>query len=144
MKHPSILALFAMITALAASAQQAGTSVAQPCDNCGVVVSIAMSQEEESWAPLGVVSAVPSTAGSMQARPMMAFGGDAKREVVMIGAAGGAVYARRPNQYQKSRWNVTVKMDAGGQRVIQQRYEPFVREGDRVRIHGTQIELADS
>jgi len=55
------------------------------------------------------VSSLPSSAGSMQARPMMVFGGDAKREVVMVGAAGGAVYARRPNQYQKVRWNVTAR-----------------------------------
>ena len=54
----------------------------------------------------------------------------------MIGAAGGAVYAKRPNAYQKRRWDVLVKMDGGGERVLQQRYEPFFRAGDRVRVDG--------
>ena len=45
--------------------------------------------------------------------------------------------------YQRPRWGVTVKMDDGGTRTVQQRYEPFVREGDRVRIIGTQLELVD-
>jgi hypothetical protein len=138
-----ILPAFLVMVVSGAAAQPSGTPAAQPCENCGVVVSVAASEEEESWAPLGVVSSLPSSAGSMQARPMMVFGGDAKREVVMVGAAGGAVYARRPNQYQKVRWNVTVKLDGGGQRVIQQRFEPFVREGDHVRIQGTQLELVD-
>jgi hypothetical protein len=140
----TLLALFAATIPLAASAQPGGVSGSEPCDNCAVVVSIAVAEEEESWAPLGVVAAVPSSAGSMQARPMIAFGGDAKREVLTIGAAGGAVYSRRLSQYQKMRWNVTVKMDGGGQRVIPQRYEPFLREGDRVRIHGNQLELVNS
>ena len=55
-----------------------------------------------------------------------------------------AVYAKRPNAYQKPRWDVTVKMDRGDTRVLQQRYEPLLREGDRVRVLGTQLELVES
>jgi outer membrane lipoprotein SlyB len=78
-----------------------------------------------------------------QSRSMFAFGAGGKRELVMIGAAGGGVYAKQPSSYQKPRWDVTIKMDSGGQRVVQQRYEPYVREGDRVRVLGTQVELFD-
>jgi hypothetical protein len=35
-------------------------------------------------------------------------------------------------------------MDRGDTRVLQQRYEPLLREGDRVRVLGTQIELVES
>ena len=49
----------------------------------------------------------------------------------------------RPNAYEKPRWDVTVKMDRGGTRVVSQGYEPLLREGDRVRIFGTQLELVN-
>ena len=54
-----------------------------------------------------------------------------------------AVYAKRSQAYEKPRWEVTVQMDEGGRRVLSQRYEPFLREGDRVRVSGTQLELID-
>jgi outer membrane lipoprotein SlyB len=79
-----------------------------------------------------------------EGRTAYAFGSDGSRGLVLIGAAGGAVYAKRPNAYQKPRWDVTVKMDRGDTRVLQQRYEPLLREGDRVRVLGTQIELVES
>jgi outer membrane lipoprotein SlyB len=65
------------------------------------------------------------------------------RGLVMIGANGGAQYASRPKSYQRQRWQVTLKMDDGSARLVQQRYEPFVREGERVRIVGTQLELVE-
>jgi outer membrane lipoprotein SlyB len=141
------IALVTSMLALAASAQQpADAPQAARCDNCGVVVAIQMSTEHEQWTPLGVMNAGPahSSGDSTEGRSAFAFGRDGKRELIMIGTAGGAVYAKRPNAYQKPRWDVTVKMDDGSRRVVQQRYEPFVHEGDRVRIMGTQLELTDT
>jgi outer membrane lipoprotein SlyB len=142
-RNEIVLVLF--IIASAATAQTAAPTAA-PCDNCGVVVSIQTSVQEEQWTPLGVVS--PGTSltgpGGGEARSAIAFGSDGSRGMVMVGAAGGAMYAKRPNAYQRPRWDVTVKMDRGGTRVVQQRYEPLLREGDRVRIMGTQLELVDS
>jgi hypothetical protein len=105
-----------------------------------------MSVHEESWTPLGVVAAGPTlaTGESTEVRSLVSFAPDGKRNLVVIGAAGGAVYAKRPNSYQKPRWEVVVKMDDGSQRIVQQPYEPFVREGDHVRVRGTQLELVDS
>ena len=129
----------------------AGVAIAQTmlpptpaCDNCGVVTSIRTSYEEEQWTPLGVVAAPSSLTSGNEGRTAFAFGSEGNRGLVLIGAAGGAVYAKRPNAYQKPRWDVTVKMDRGDTRVLQQRYEPLLREGDRVRVLGPQIELVES
>lgn len=115
------------------------------CDACGVVQSVKVSSQEESWAPLGVVSSGASTVSgaTSQGRSMFSLDGQRKPELVVVGAAGGAVYAKRPTSYQRQRWDVTVRLDSGATRVLPQRYEPLVREGDRVRIAGTQVELVD-
>ena len=118
------------------------TTTPSRCDNCAMVTAIRMSTEEEQWTPLGVVSAPSSLTnpGGMQARSAYSFDAEGPR-LVLIGAAGGAVYAKRPNAYQRPRWDVTVKMDSGDTRTVRQRYEPLLHEGDRVRVLGTQLEL---
>jgi outer membrane lipoprotein SlyB len=63
--------------------------------------------------------------------------------MVMLGAGGGATYRKSPNAYEQPRWEVTVKLDSGQKRVVTVAYEPFVREGDRVRIAGNNLELVD-
>ena len=135
-----LLATLLLLAPIAA----AGEDAAAPCANCGTVTGIDRTTVQEQWTPLGTVT--PGTisaqsAGGEEMRSAFAFGKQGSREMVFIGAAGGAVYSKRPNAYQKPRWDVSVKMDTGGTRVIQQNYEPLLKEGDRVRIYGTQIEL---
>jgi len=134
-----VLALL-LLAPVGAAAQDAST----PCANCGTVTGIDKTTVQEQWTPLGTVtpgSVSAQSAGSDEMRSAFAFNKQGGREMVFIGAAGGAVYSKRPNAYQKPRWDVSVKMDTGGNRVIQQNYEPLLKEGDRVRIYGTQIEL---
>jgi outer membrane lipoprotein SlyB len=132
-----------------AIAVAAGPASAQPpdaCDACGVVVSIQMTTERTQWTPLGssTPSVVTATGSPTGAVSQLSIGPKFQSEgVVVLGAAGGAAYAKRPNAYEKPRWDVTVKMDRGGTRVISQKYEPLLREGDRVRVLGTQLELVN-
>ena len=133
--------LLLISVAVAQPAKQQG----EPCNGCGVITSIQMTTQEEQWTPVGLVAAgsgVTQPTGT-EARSAFEFGSEGSRGMVIIGAAGGAVYSRQPGSYQRPRWRVTVKMDEGGTRVLQQRYEPFVQEGDHVRVMGTQVELVD-
>jgi hypothetical protein len=138
-----LLAALPFLIAVAGAMAQSPSPADSSCSNCGVIVSIQMSEEDEQWEPLGVVSPRGSitSPGEMQARSAFALGPEGNRGLVLIGSAGGAVYAKRSNSYRKPRWDVTVKMDAGNTRVLPQRYEPLLREGDRVRVFGTQLEL---
>ena len=125
------------------------SALAQPpeaCDACGVVLSIRMTTERTQWTPLGSAtpSVVTATGSPTGAVSQVQIGPKFQSEgIVVLGAAGGAAYAKRPNAYEKPRWDVTVKMDRGGTRVVSQAYEPLLREGDRVRIFGTQLELVN-
>jgi outer membrane lipoprotein SlyB len=109
-------------------------------------VSIQMTTERTQWTPLGssTPSVVTATGSPTGAVSQISIGPKFQNEgAVVLGAAGGAAYARRPSAYEKPRWDVTVKMDRGGTRVVSQKYEPLLREGDRVRIAGTQLELVN-
>jgi outer membrane lipoprotein SlyB len=133
---------FCVLAAIAptASAQPPGDG----CDACGVIQSIQMTTERAQWTPLGSATPAIVTPGGGQTGTMTQFaiGPQLQNQgLVMLGAAGGAAYAKRPNVYEKPRWDVTVKMDRGGTRIVSQRYEPLLREGDRVRVLGTQLEL---
>jgi len=138
------------VAAFSIFAMFAAPAFAQPppdaCDSCGIVQSIQMTSERAQWTPLG--TATPSTvtpSGAMtggvtqfQIGPQMKNQG-----IVMLGAAGGAAYAKRPGVYERPRWEVAVKMDRGGTRIVSQSYEPMLREGDRVRVIGTQLDLVN-
>src|SRR3982750_2159748 len=124
MRIAATLLLF--LTSMPGGAVHAADSTTLPCNNCGVIVSVERSTQQEQWVPLGVVSPTRSMAlgESTDSRSVFAFG-QGKPELVMIGAAGGAVYSKRPRSYQKLRWDVTITMDTGGQRVVQQSYAPY-------------------
>ncbi len=139
----------AVVSLAAVAAVGAVGALAQPpapCDNCGTVTDIRQTTEKNGWTPLGTVvpSAGPGDSIGTTGRVTSAFqiGPQGKNQgLVILGSAGGGSYAKRPDSYQQPRWDVDVKMDAGGTRTLPLRYEPPFQPGDRVRVYGTQLEL---
>lgn len=133
---------------LASFASLAFAQAPERCDNCATVTNIRQTTEKSTWTPLG--SAVPGTVtpGDYSGQPgrvtaAYRIGPEMKNQgMVLLGSAGGGSYVRRSGDYQQPRWDVTVKMDAGGgMRPVSIGYEPPFRVGDRVRVFGTQLEL---
>jgi outer membrane lipoprotein SlyB len=116
---------------------------------CGTVQDVAPVSERQVWTPLGTVGSNPVSqsglSGMTGSTTQMQFGpGLSNQGLVVIGAAGGAVYAQKPNEYRRTRWEVTLKMDDGTTRVVSMSYEPlFVQVGDYVRVAGNNIELVN-
>ncbi len=108
---------------------------------CGRVESIVQVAVTEAWTPLGSTGTQPTGSRPGEAVTVFQFGpGMTNQGMVLLGAAGGAVYKKTPNSYQKPQWQVTVKLDSGRTRVVTVGYEPYVREGDRVRVVGSNVE----
>ena len=108
------------------------------CDRCGTVESIRQLATRDRWQPLGSVPSISD--GTPKDVVMYQVGpGFTNQGQVLLGAAGGAKTS--PTERNVSRWEVVVRMDSGEKRTLSQNYEPMLREDDRVRVFGTQIEL---
>jgi outer membrane lipoprotein SlyB len=122
---------------------------ANGCAQCGRVDSIRQTKVKETWTPLGAgvgagVGGAPVTGSPSSGTSTFQIGkGGSNQGLVMLGAAGGAAYKQTPGAYERPRWEVTVKLDNGQVRVVSLGFEPYVREGDRVRVSGNNVELLD-
>ena len=116
---------------------------------CGIIQQIAPVAERQVWTPLGSVApnsvSQSGSSGMTGSTTQMQIGpGFSNQGLVVIGAAGGAMYAQKPNEYRRTRWEVTLKMDDSTTRVVSMAYEPlFVQIGDYVRVAGNNIELVN-
>lgn len=116
---------------------------------CGTIQAIAAVAERQEWTPLGTVSpggsGIANLGGMSGTSTQVSFGpGFSNQGLVVLGAAGGAVYAQRPGEYRRQRWDVTIRMDNGQTRVVTLRSEPLlVQEGDYVRVSGNSLELVN-
>lgn len=136
---------FVLLALSATTGTALAQGVAEPCDNCGTVVKVTMTTSEATaWRPLGTVAA--GSVGDDLAQPgrttttFQFSPGDSKPSMVALGAAGGVAYVKRPQGYQRPRWEIAVRMDGGPTRSITTDYDPLVADGDRVRVYGTQLE----
>jgi len=129
-----LVAAMLAATAMPALAQE-------KCANCGRVESVREYTAKTGWTPLGATAtagANPSAADAGRVSTQYNF---TTGNVVLLGAAGGAGYAKRPNSYERPRWEIAVRMDDGSRRAVTHDYEPVMQVGDRVRVYGTQLEL---
>ena len=113
----------------------------EKCANCGRVESVREYTAKTDWTPLGATATAgvnPSAADAGRVSTQYNF---STGNVVLLGAAGGAGYAKRPNSYERPRWEIAVRMDDGSRRTVTHDYEPAIQAGDRVRVYGTQLEL---
>ena len=142
-----VLVFAAVVTAsVPAPAQTQASTDAPDCTSfpCGRVESIRQTTVKQPWTPLG--STASASPGDSSGKVNMSFriGPDLSNQgMVLLGAGGGAAYQKTPNQYDQPRWEVTIKLDNGQKRVVTVAYEPFVREGERVRVAGNSLELVD-
>lgn len=134
-----------------ARAQAAAGPEATDCSAypCGQVESIRRTMVKQTWTPLGTgagaaggYGAGPTGGGPDRVTSTYKIGsGLSNQGMVLLGSAGGAEYKKTPNSYDQPQWEVTVKLDSGRTRTVVMRYEPYVREGDRVRVVGANVEL---
>ena len=117
------------------------------CGPCGKVESIRQTTSKQQWTPLGTgvgVGGVPDIGAQPAGVTSYKIGpGLSNQGMVVLGSAGGAAYKKTPNSYEQPRWEVTVKLDSGRIGVVTLSYEPYVKEGDRVRIAGNNVELLE-
>jgi len=109
----------------------AWAQVGNGCADCGIVQTIRPVSDRQQWTPLGTVSDAAAFGGGPGGQPgasaMLSIGpGMTNRGMVMVGAAGGAAYAQKPNDYRRQRWEVAVRMDGGALRTLSLAYEPLV------------------
>jgi outer membrane lipoprotein SlyB len=142
--HRLVAVLASLLVATLAHAQ--ATPATGECSDfpCGRVLTIKQTTVKNDWTPLGTTGQQPVGTQPDRVTTTFQFGrGMTNEGIVVLGAQGGAVYGKSPNSYEKPQWQVTVKLDSGRTRVLTVPYEPYVREGDRVRIAGNNVELVD-
>ncbi len=146
----SWLVLLTALATLVAGVAFAQGQLRPGCETgCGTIQSIAAVAERQEWTPLGTVSpggsGIANLGGMSGTSTQISFGpGFSNQGLVVLGAAGGAVYAQRPSEYRRQRWDVTIRMDNGQTRVVTLRSEPLlVQEGDYVRVSGNSLELVN-
>ena len=102
---------------------------AAECGACGKVESIRVATANQQWTPLGTgvgVGGVPSLGDTPAGITSYKIGpGLSNQGMVVLGSAGGAAYKKTPNSFEQRRWEVTVRMDAGGMRILSLSYEPY-------------------
>ncbi len=143
---PTLLLAAVVVAFFPALAQGQSAPDATDCTSfpCGRVESIRQTTVKQPWTPLGgAASASPGDNAGRVSTSFQIGPGLSNQGMVLLGSGGGAVYKKTPNSYDQPRWECTIKMDNGQKRVVTVAYEPFVREGDRVRVAGNNLERVD-
>ena len=115
----------------------------ETCDNCGVIHSI---REVQSQRPVPVPKTLQSEpidrgpgsnviVGAVVALPMGEGSSDSRPYV------GGVGTPEMRSRFTETTYEMTVRLDQGGVTTLERRDGANYRVGDRVRVHGIQVEL---
>lgn len=111
-----------------------------PCPDCGVVEVVREVDVQGKGTGVGAVAGgvIGGVAGHQVG------GGKGKTLMTVIGAVGGAIAGNELEKRQKStkQWQVTVRLESGGEQVVTLAQQPPWRAGDRVRLVNGSIEPA--
>lgn len=125
--------------ARAPAAEESKSANAVPaCTTCGKVMSVKPIPDTEAPTPLGS----KAIAGESGAQTTMRLSRDpANKGLVTMESGGGGQRAKRAPNKKRGRYEITVLLDDGTNKIVSFAYEPFVHEGDRVRVTGNTLEL---
>jgi len=115
----------------------------ETCDNCGVIRSI---REVQSQRPIPVPKPLQGevidrgpgsnvVVGAVVALPMGEGSGGSRPYV------GGVGTPEMRSRFTDTTYEMTVRLDQGGVTTFERRDGASYRVGDRVRVHGVQVEL---
>jgi outer membrane lipoprotein SlyB len=115
-----------------APAQVASSAPVAKCTSCGVIESVREVSEKGEGSGLGAAGG--AVAGGLLGHQV--GGGSGKQIATVVGAVGGAVAGNEVEKRMKATksYDVTVRLDDGSSRVINENNPPSWRSGDRVRI----------
>ena len=115
---------------------------AAPCANCGVIESINAVEVKGKTSGVGAVAG--GVAGGLLGNAIGGGHGVGNAVLTVGGAAGGAFAGDAIEGHVKKQtaWRVTVRLEDGSVRTLQQSAQPPFAVGDRVRINGNAIERA--
>jgi len=129
--------------AKAATSPAAPKVAAAPCANCGVIEAIQAIEVKGKTSGIGAVAG--GVAGGVLGNAVGGGHGVGSAVLTVGGAAGGAFAGDAIEGHMKKQtaWRVTVRLEDGARRTLQQPAQPPFAVGDRVRIvDGKTIERA--
>lgn len=109
------------------------------CQSCGVVSSISAVRQEGTGTGVGAV--IGGIVGGLAGNQV--GGGDGKKIATVAGVIGGAVVGNKieGNRNDTSYYQITVDMDAGGQRSVTVANAGGIGIGSKVSVSGNDIAL---
>lgn len=112
--------------------QVAASTPAARCSNCGAIESVREVSEKGEGSGLGAAGG--AVVGGLLGHQV--GGGSGKQIATVVGAVGGAVAGNEVEKRVKATksYDITVRLDDGSSRVINENNPPSWRSGDRVRI----------
>ena len=115
-----------------APAQVASSAPVAKCTNCGVIESVREVSAKGEGSGLGAAGG--AVVGGLLGHQV--GGGSGKQIATVVGAVGGAVAGNEVEKRVKATksYDITVRLDDGSSRVINEDNPPSWRSGDRVRI----------